>query len=199
MFAQDGTHRRMLAAVLAFAAPAFLLTACNDDPLFEIPPDAPTDVTVAVQGTSANVSWTPGAGATSQEVRVSPVDVQDQDIVQTIADNTTNTALFEGLIEGWDYTATVTAINAGASTSSDAVPFAISAAVLGPELTTFRALELDPTSLLVVWTPAPVAENYAVGLVPDDGGTVIVDTFPGEVGIEVLTATFSPDIYPELS
>ena len=42
MFAHDGTHRRMLAAVLAFAAPAFLLTACNDDPLFEIPCDAPT-------------------------------------------------------------------------------------------------------------------------------------------------------------
>ncbi|MBK5098920.1 MAG: hypothetical protein JJE01_14165 [Gemmatimonadetes bacterium] len=42
MFAHDGTHRRMLAAVLAFAAPAFLLTACNDDPLLEIPCDAPT-------------------------------------------------------------------------------------------------------------------------------------------------------------
>jgi hypothetical protein len=185
----------MLAAVLAFAAPAFLLTACNDDPLFEIPPDAPTDVTVAVQGTSATVAWTVGAGATSQEVRVSPVDVQENDIVQTINDNTTNSALFEDLIEGWDYTATVTAINAGASTSSDAVPFTIPAAVLAPELTTFRALELDPTSLLVVWTPAPVAENYAVGLVPDDGGTVIVDTFPAAA----TEAIFSPDIYPELA
>ncbi len=194
MFAQDGTHRRMLAAVRAFAAPAFLLTACNDDPLFEIPPDAPTDVVVALQGTSATVSWTVGAGATSQEVRVSPVDVQEQDIVQTISNNTTNSALFEGLVEGWDYTATVTAINAGASTSSDAVPFTVAPAILAPVLTTFTAVEEDPTSRFVEWTPGPAAENYAVVLVPDDGGNAIVDTFPASA----TSATFSPDVYPDL-
>ena len=112
---------------LLLAALLVTVGACNDDPLFEIPPDAPTNVTGAVQGTSATVTWTPGPGATSQEVRMSPIVavpasagtalLVEDDRVQTFADNTTNSALFENLTEGTSYETTVTAINGDSRTS----------------------------------------------------------------------------------
>jgi predicted CXXCH cytochrome family protein len=176
MFGNEGTHRRMLAAVLAFAAPAFLLTACNDDPLFDLPPDPPTNVTAAVQNQSVSIGWTPGANATSQEVRVSPVvavpasagnSLQAEDLVQVFNDNTTNTALFEDLEPG-PYTATVTAINASARVPSDPEPFTIAGAVNAPVITAFYADENDPTTLIVEWTGVEGAENYQVSLTADD-------------------------------
>ena len=113
---------------LLLAALLVTVGACNDDPLFEIPPDAPTGVSVAVQGTSATVTWTPGAGATSQEVRMSPVVpapasagtalLVQEDHVQTFADNTTSSALFENLTAGTSYSTTVTAINGSSRTTS---------------------------------------------------------------------------------
>ena len=204
MFAHDGTHRRMLAAVLAFAAPAFLLTACNDDPLFEIPPDAPTDISVAVQGTSATVSWTPGAGATSQEVRMSPIVpvpasagtalLVEDDHVQTFADNTTSSALFENLTEGTSYSTTVTAINGSSRTTSDPIVAVISPPSNAPVLTTFSITE-DP-ALFVEWTPTdPASENYRVVLTSDDGEDPIDEIFPSST----TNATFSPDLYPTLA
>lgn len=202
MFAHDGTHRRMLAAVLAFAAPAFLLTACNDDPLFEIPPDAPTDVAVAVQGTSATVTWTPGAGATSQEVRMSPIVavpasagtalLVEDDHVQTFNDNTTSSALFENLTEGTSYSTTVTAINGSSRTSSEAQTVIISPPVNAPVLTTF-ALEVDPLGFAVAWTPtAEASENYRVVLTGDDGEDPISDLFPSSA----TDAFFDVETYP---
>jgi len=188
MFAHDGTHRRMLAAVFAFAAPAFLLTACNDDPLFEIPPDAPTDVAVAVQGTSATVTWTPGAGATSQEVRMSPIVpvpasagtalLVEDDHVQTFDDNTTNSALFENLTEGTSYSTTVTAINGSSRTTSDPIVAVISPPSNEPVLTAFYADETDPTILIVEWTGVEGAENYRVTLTPDDDSPEFIDIAP---------------------
>ena len=202
MFAHNGTHRRMLAAVLAFAAPAFLLTACNDDPLFEIPPDAPTGVAVAIQGTSANVTWTPGAGATSQEVRMSPLVVApasagtvmlvEDDHVQTFADNTTNSALFEGLTEGTSYSTTVTAINGSSRTTSDPIVAVISPPVNAPILTTF-ALEIDPLGFGLEWVPVtPAPENYRVVLTGDDGEDPITDIFPSAA----TDAFFDAELYP---
>ena len=202
MFAHDGTHRRMLAAVFAFAAPAFLLTACNDDPLFEIPPDAPTDVSVAVQGTSATVSWTPGAGATSQEVRMSPIVpvpasagtalLVEDDHVQTFADNTTSSALFENLTEGTSYSTTVTAINGSSRTSSDPIIAVISPPANAPVLTAF-ALGVDPLGFNLEWTPtATPSENYRVVLTGDDGEDPIMDLFPSSA----TSAFMSPDVYP---
>jgi hypothetical protein len=188
MFAHNGTHRRMLAAVLAFAAPAFLLTACNDDPLFEIPPDAPTDVAVAVQGTSATVTWTPGAGATSQEVRMSPLVpvpasagtalLVEDDRVQTFADNTTSSALFEDLTEGTSYSTTVTAINGSSRTTSDPIVAVISPSSNAPVITAFYADETDPTILIVEWTGVEGAENYRVTLTPDDDSPEFIDIAP---------------------
>jgi len=202
MFAHNGTHRRMLAAVLAFAAPAFLLTACNDDPLFEIPPDAPTDVAVAVQGTSATVTWTPGAGATSQEVRMSPLVpvpasagtalLVEDDRVQTFDDNTTSSAVFENLTEGTSYSTTVTAINGSSRTSSEAQIVVISPPANAPILTTF-AIEIDPLGFAVAWTPtATPSENYRVVLTGDDGEDPISDIFPSAA----TDAFFDAELYP---
>jgi hypothetical protein len=202
MFAHNGTHRRMLAAVLAFAAPAFLLTACNDDPLFEIPPDAPTDVAVAVQGTSATVTWTPGAGATSQEVRMSPLVpvpasagtalLVEDDRVQTFDDNTTSSAVFENLTEGTSYSTTVTAINGSSRTSSEALIVVISPPANAPILTTF-AIEIDPLGFAVAWTPtATPSENYRVVLTGDDGEDPISDIFPSAA----TDAFFDAELYP---
>ena len=49
--------------------------ACGDDsgPGEVTAPDAPTNVAVDVDGTTAVVTWTPGARATSQTVTVSDV------------------------------------------------------------------------------------------------------------------------------
>ena len=185
MSVHDRTHRRLLAAVLAFAAPAILLTACNDDPLFEIPlepPTAPTAVNASAVGNDVTVTWTPGLGATSQEVRLSPVvavpasagnALQADDIVQLIEDGTTNSWTFTSVPDG-AYEASVTAINSGGRTTS-----AVDQVVVGggggdaPTIIAFEAVEGDPTQLEVEWTAVTTAEAYHVTLTETDGGAVV--------------------------
>ena len=76
MFAHDGTHRRMLAAVLAFAVPAFLLTACNDDPLITEVVNGPVanagaDQTVEdVDGSGDEVVLLDGSGSTAGDAAI---------------------------------------------------------------------------------------------------------------------------------
>ena len=180
MFATDSTHRRVLAAVLAFAVPAFLLAACNDDPLFEVPvepPAAPTAVSASAVGNDVTVAWTPGVGATSQEVRLSPVvavplsagnALQANDIVQVIEDGTTDTWTFTSVPDG-AYEASVTAINSGGRTTS-----AADAVVVGgdnaPTITSFMAVD---DALVVEWTAVSTAEAYHVTLTETDGGAVV--------------------------
>ena len=137
---------------LLLAALLVTVGACNDDPLFEIPPEAPTTVGAAVQGTSANITWTPGAGATSQEVRMSPVVpvpasagtalLVEDDQVQTFADNTTSSALFENLTSGTTYSTTVTAINGSSRTASDPIIVQIAGSVLAPVVTIAQPADL---------------------------------------------------------
>ncbi|MGW8281923.1 MAG: fibronectin type III domain-containing protein, partial [Gemmatimonadota bacterium] len=182
------THRRMLAAILAIGTPVLLLTACNDDPLFGIPPDAPTNVSVAVAGTSATVTWTPGAGATSQEVRMSPIVavpasagtalLVEDDHVQTFPDNTTSSALFENLTPGSSYRTTVTAIGGGSRVSSSAVTAVIPPEVNAPVLNTLVPVEGDPSSLYMTWTGVEGAENYRVELQAASGGDPFTDVAP---------------------
>ena len=171
---------------------ALLVTvgACNDDPLFEIPPEAPTSLTAAVQGTSANITWTPGAGATSQEVRMSPLVpvplsqgsamLVEDDRVQTFDDNTTSSALFENLTEGTSYSTTVTAINGSSRTSSEPIVVVIAGSVLAPVLNSCEAAEggADPSSVFMDWTAVDGAENYAVTLTPTSGGDPLADVAP---------------------
>ena len=173
---------------LLLAALLVTVGACNDDPLFEIPPDAPTGVSVAVQGTSATVTWTPGAGATSQEVRMSPVVpapasagtalLVQEDQVQTFNDNTTSSALFENLTEGTSYSTTVTAINGSSRTSSEPIIVVIAGSVLAPVLSSCEAAQGDPTSISMDWSAVQGAENYAVSLTPMSGGDPITDVAP---------------------
>jgi hypothetical protein len=173
---------------LLLAALLVTVGACNDDPLFEIPPEAPTTVAAAVQGTSANITWTPGAGATSQEVRMSPVVpvplsagtalLVQEDQVQTFNDNTTSSALFENLTEGTTYATTVTAINGSSRTSSDPILVQIAGSVLAPVLNSCEAAEGDPTSISMDWSAVQDAENYAVSITPMSGGDPITDVAP---------------------
>jgi hypothetical protein len=175
---------------LLLAALLVTVGACNDDPLFEIPPEAPTTVAAAVQGTSANITWTPGAGATSQEVRLSPVVpvplsqgtalLVEDDRVQTFADNTTSSALFENLTAGTTYSATVTAINGSSRTSSEPISVVIAGSLLAPVLNSCEAAEggADPSSVFMEWTAVDGAENYAVTLTPAGGGDALADVAP---------------------
>lgn len=163
---------------LLLAALLVTVGACNDDPLFEIPPEAPTTVTAAVQGTSANITWTPGAGATSQEVRMSPVVpvpasagtalLVEDDRVQTFDDNTTSSALFENLTQGTTYSTTVTAINGSSRTSSDPIIVQIAGSSTTPAITSVAVDPSDPTTVIVEWTAVEGAENYQVSLTADD-------------------------------
>ena len=175
---------------LLLAALLVTVGACNDDPLFEIPPEAPTTVAAGVQGTNANITWTPGAGATSQEVRMSPLVpvpasagtalLVQEDQVQTFNDNTTSSALFENLTEGTTYATTVTAINGSSRTSSDPIMVEIAGSVLAPVLNSCEAAEggADPSSVFMEWTAVDGAENYAVTLTPAGGGDPLADVAP---------------------
>ena len=205
MFAREGRRNRLIAAALAVAIPAFAITACNDDPLFDLPPDPPTNVTVAVQGNDVTVGWTPGVNATSQEVRlrnIVPVPLsagnalQAEDLVQVFNDNTTNTATFTDLDAGtWD--ATVTAINASSRAPSETETFQIAGSSTTPTLTSFMAVEGEPTTLRMEWTDVEGEENYRATATPDDGSAEFVDIassnatffeFPGAVVGATYTA-----------
>jgi hypothetical protein len=196
MFATDGNSWRTAAALIALAGPALLLTACNDDPLFDLPPEQPTNVTAAVQDQSVTIAWEPGTNATSQEVRVSPVvavpasagnALQADDLVQVFNDNTTNTALFEDLEPG-PYTATVTAINASARVPSDPEPFTIAGSASVPVITSVAVAEGDPTTVIVEWTGVEGAENYQVSLTADDD----TGDFSEIAGASATSFPFSP-------
>ena len=183
---------------LFLAALLVTVGACNDDPLFEIPPEAPTSVTGAVQGTSANITWTPGPGATSQEVRMSPLVpvpasagtamLVEDDRVQTFADNTTSSALFENLTEGTSYETTVTAINGDSRTSSDPIVVQIAGSSTVPMITSVAVDPSDATTVIVEWTAVEGAENYQVSLTADDA----TGDFQEIAGASATSFPFSP-------
>lgn len=116
----------------------------------------------------------------------------EDDRVQTFADNTTNSALFENLTEGTSYSTTVTAINGSSRTSSEAQTVIISPPVNAPILTTF-ALGVDPLGFELEWVAVePAPENYRVVLTGNDGEDPISDLFPSAT----TSAFLSPDDYP---
>jgi hypothetical protein len=119
---------RKLSKVLPVVAiGAIALAGCGDDdngtnPV--TPPSAPTNVEVQVDGTSATVSWTPGANATGQTVTVSDVANVLPDEVEVINNNTTTSVQFDNLGAA-TYTAVVTASNTAGSANSAAETFTI--------------------------------------------------------------------------
>jgi len=204
MFGNEGTHRRMLAAVLAFAAPAFLLTACNDDPLFDLPPGQPTDVQATIAGDDVTLSWTRGENATSQEVRLSPVQavpasagnaLQATDLVETLGAEAT-TYTFVDVAPG-TYEATVSAINSSATVRSDPISVLIAEPQLAP---TNVSVNVDGQNAIVSWTPGEQAVSQIITLtstglpdeiVPIDNNTTtsyqFTDLAPAEYTV-VVTA-----------
>jgi hypothetical protein len=176
MFARGVRRNPIVAVAIALAIPALALTACNDDPLFDLPPDPPTNVTAAVQNNDVTIGWTPGVNATSQEVRLTNVvpvplsagnALQAEDLVQVFNDNTTNTALFTDL-EAGTWQATVTAINASSRAPSEPETFQIAGSSTVPVITSVALDETDPTTVIVEWTGVEGAENYQVSLTADD-------------------------------
>lgn len=179
-----------VAASLAFVLPA-VLTACDDDPLFEQlpdPPGAPTNVSVTVLDQDATVSWTPGPGATSQVVEITPAGGTAE--VRTFNDNVTSTTLFEALTPA-SYTAVVTAINAGGETASSARSFTVQPPITAPTLDAFGEAEGDRTTLVVDWTVGEGADDWDIVLTPDDGSDAIEDRFPAAS----TSAAFGPPTY----
>lgn len=92
----------------------------------------------------------------------------EDDRVQTFADNTTNSALFENLTEGTSYETTVTAINGDSRTSSDPIIVQIAGSSTVPMITSVAVDPSDATTVIVEWTAVEGAENYQVSLTADD-------------------------------
>ncbi|MDT8435567.1 MAG: hypothetical protein RRA92_02315 [Gemmatimonadota bacterium] len=179
-------RRWLIAAAVAIVAPVLALTGCDDDPLFELlpdPPAAPSGVAVAVSGTNVTVTWTPGDGATSQRVEITPSG--GTAITQAFDDNTTNSAAFTGLEPG-GYTAVVTAINAGGETASGQATFTIAAALPVPVLSSFTEKDGDPTTLVVSWDALAGVDGFRVELAPAGGGDVLTQS----VGAAVTSVEF---------
>ncbi|MCL7980465.1 MAG: hypothetical protein M8865_11255 [marine benthic group bacterium] len=183
MLAREGRKSRIMAVVLALAVPAFAITACNDDPLFDLPPDPPTNVATVVNGQDVTVNWTPGINATSQEVRLSPVvavpasagnALQAEDYVAVYNDNTTNTHTFTN-VEPGPYTVTVTAINASSRAPSEIATVTVAGGNAAPTITSFGAVEGTPTTLRIEWTDVEGEENYRVTATPDDDSPEFID------------------------
>ncbi|MCL7979763.1 MAG: fibronectin type III domain-containing protein [marine benthic group bacterium] len=174
---------------------AFTVTACSDDdPVQVTAPSAPTNVSVAVNGTTALVTWAPGTGATQQTVTVSDVAGNQADEVQVFQDNTTAAATFENLVQGVTYSVQVTATNSAGSAGSALEVFQIGGGnvVLAP--TNVQAVANGLTALDVTWTPGVGGATQRVSLTapgqPDEieliaNNTTTSTTFTGlTTGIE---------------
>ncbi|MCL7964298.1 MAG: fibronectin type III domain-containing protein [marine benthic group bacterium] len=174
---------------------AFTVTACSDDdPVQVTAPSAPTNVSVAVNGTTALVTWAPGTGATQQTVTVSDVAGNQADEVQVFQDNTTAAATFENLVQGVTYSVQVTANNSAGSAGSALEVFQIGGGnvVLAP--TNVQAVANGLTALDVTWTPGVGGATQRVSLTapgqPDEieliaNNTTTSTTFTGlTTGIE---------------
>jgi hypothetical protein len=187
---------------------AFAVAACDDDDPVPLP-TAPIIVDVAVSGTTAAVTWTPGNNATSQSVTVRDIAGVQNDITQPFQNNTTTLATFENLVPGVSYSVTVTATNNSGSTASAPEFFQIGGGgdlVLAP--TNVQAIANGLTAIDVSWTPGVGGASQRVTL--SEGGaqidentfndnTTSLTTFTGlttgvEYSIVVTTIGPAPDL-----
>jgi hypothetical protein len=152
---------------------ALVTTACGDDEPTNVvtPPGAPSGVTAQVTGgTSVIVAWTPGSGATSQEVSITAQG--GSPVTQSFSNNTTAVAQFDGLTPGTSYAVQVTAINTAGRTGSQAVVVTIpGGGGLPGQPTNVSTTVLSPTSFEVTWTPGSGATSQRVDLSAD--GSVV--------------------------
>ena len=125
-------------------------------------PTSPTDVLIRVQANSALVSWTPGDGASTQDVVLSSADGREPDRIEELTYVTTGTnhASFEHLTWGASYRLVVAALNEAGRTESAPTGFEVPLPE-APVLNWFSASR-DPTCLVVEWTAAAWVKRYRV-------------------------------------
>lgn len=107
---------RLLTMAMVGALASFGAVACDDDPVdTTMPPGQPGTPQIAVNGTSATVTWTAGANADSYVVTLSSPGESDR----TASTNaSTLTATFNNLTQGATYAAQVTASNSDGTATS---------------------------------------------------------------------------------
>ena len=153
------------------------------------PPGAPTNVSVAVTGNRATVSWTPGGWGSGQEIVVSRLDAAEPDRV-VILSHVDAYVYFPNL--GWaaSYSVVVTTINPVGRAESAPVTFQVPAPE-PPVLTRFSAAWDDPTCLVLAWDPAEAAENYRVVVTGEAAGDSFEQLLPAPATeVELCAATY---------
>lgn len=122
---------------------------------------APTNVAVNLDVNSATVSWSPGPGATSQEVVLSHQAGLEPERVREFADNTTSSVTFTELMRGSAYAVRVIAVRGIHRIESEPLIFVVED-FAPPTLIRFSAADEDLTCLMLEWTHGDPAENYEV-------------------------------------
>lgn len=173
-------HRKLLKTALSLLLAGVVLAGCDDDP---IEPDpvlgAPSNVALAIDGTTATVSWTAGANATSHRVTlVGGSDSFEQNVT------TGSTATFDGLSEGVTYTAQVIALRGTETAASTAVTGVtdVSVVFVTDDILTNTTWTSDKTWVLrgpiFVGKDVDKAGGVAVTLTIEPGTTILGDVNP---------------------
>lgn len=166
-------------------------TVTHDILVTQAPPQAPVDVTVTVNRTTATITWKPGAWATGQEVVVSRMDAPEPDRIQEVENGTIASMFFPGLTWDASYTVVVSGFNTEGRAESAAVGFETPAPD-PPILDRFSAAAANPACLILEWTPASAAENYRVALTGDTEADSFEEVFGGMKSAAVFCVTTHP-------
>ena len=122
---------------------------------------APTNVAVNLDANSATITWSPGPGATSQQVVLSHQAGLEPERVRDFADDTTSSVTFTELMRGATYAVRVIAVRGIHRIESEPLVFVVED-FAPPTLVRFSAADEDLTCLVLEWTHGDPAENYEV-------------------------------------
>lgn len=172
-------HRKLLRSFFGLALIGLTLVACDDDPVVVVPDlGTPGTPSVAVDGTSATVTWTAAAEATGYTVSVTGGgSTMSQDVTAT-------EATFDDLSEGVTYVAQVTAKRGTETNNSAAVSFTIDVSVVAitDDILTNTTWTSDKTYILrgpiFVGRDIAGANGVAATLTIEPGTTILGDVNP---------------------
>jgi hypothetical protein len=122
---------------------------------------APTNVAVNLDANSATISWSPGSGATSQQVVLSHQTGLEPERVRNFADNTTSSVTFTELMRASAYAVRVIAVRGIHRIESEPLVFVVED-IAPPTLVRFSADDEDLTCVVLEWTHGDPAESYEV-------------------------------------